>query len=58
MNARISAPGVSVGYGTVTMSLAIALGGLAASAGCSTLMAMLVGLATAAIGWWALISEP
>ena len=58
MNARILAHGISVGYGTVTTSLAIALGALAASAGCSTLMAMLVGVATAAIGWWALMSEP
>lgn len=58
MNARIFAPGASVGYSTVTMSLAIALGALAARAGFSTLMAILVGVATAAVGWWALSSEP
>jgi hypothetical protein len=58
MNARTLAHGVSVGYGTVTMLLAIALGGLATSAGFSPLVAMLVGVATAAIGWWAVISEP
>jgi len=58
MNTRIVAHGVSVGYVTVTMSLAVALGALAARAGCSTPMALLVGAATAAIGWWALMSEP
>ena len=58
MNARILPHGVGLGFVVVPLVLAIVLGTLAAAAGFSTPVAMLVGMATAAIGYWAVTSEP
>ena len=45
-------------FATIISVIAIGAGMLAANAGSSPLLAVLVGMATAALGWWAISTEP
>jgi hypothetical protein len=45
-------------FATIIGVIAIGAGTLAANAGSSALLALLVGTATAALGWWAISTEP
>jgi hypothetical protein len=58
MNDRIVPDGGGVGFTAVALVLGVGLGTLAAAAGFSTPIAMLVGTATAGVGCWAVTSEP
>jgi hypothetical protein len=58
MSDRIFPHGLGVGSMAVTLGLGVALGTLAAAAGFSTPVAMLVGTATAGVGCWAVTTEP
>lgn len=47
-----------VSFTTIIVVLAIGAGALAANAGSSPLLALLVGTATGGLGWWAISTEP
>jgi hypothetical protein len=47
-----------VSFVTIIVLLAIGAGALAANAGSSPLLALLVGTATGTLGWWAVSTEP
>lgn len=47
-----------VSFTTVIGVIAVGAGTLAANAGSSPLLALLVGTATGALGWWAISTEP